>query len=176
MPRADLDAHLYKVEKLVVEMSQFVPNGDVRTAEFRADLAGLLVVSMAAAYESCVKETLVCYASSHHQAFGSFAIRNYSRLSSRVAINDLNNYAKTFDADIHLRFKAMLADRKKKIDVRIGKNIESSYQQILDWRHDFAHSGIRNTTIEEAVITHRLAKRVLYVFDDAFNGKRLGEG
>jgi hypothetical protein len=60
--------------------------------------------------------------------------------------------------------------RKKQIDQRLGKSIVESYSQILSWRHAFAHAGTRNTTIEEAIATHRLAKRVLYTFDRAFNG------
>jgi hypothetical protein len=170
MSRADLDLHFNRIEVLVAEMRQFVPSNVVGTAQFRADLAGLLVVSMAASYESCVKETLVAYASSHHLAFGNFATNNYAKLNSRISIGDLHRYARTFDDGVRERFKRLLDQRKRKIDTRIGKNIEASYEQILNWRHDFAHAGIRNTTIEEAVVTHRLAKRVLYAFDHAFNG------
>jgi hypothetical protein len=170
MPRADLDVHFKRIEQLVAEMRQFVPSDVVGVAQFRADLAGLLVVSMAASYESCVKETLVTFASSRHATFGNFTSNNFKRLNSRIAIHDLHRYAETFDDGVRDRFKTLLDQRKRKIDSRIGKNIESSYTQILNWRHDFAHAGIRNTTIEEAVITHRLAKRVLYSFDEAFNG------
>ncbi|GAB9224935.1 hypothetical protein BDS110ZK18_67210 [Bradyrhizobium diazoefficiens] len=169
MPRADLDLHFNRIEQLVAEMRQFVPTDVVGVAQFRADLAGLLVVSMAASYESCVKETLINYATNHHVAFGNFATNNFAKLNSRIAIKDLNKYARTFDDGVHSRFRQALAERKRRIDARIGKNIEASYEQILSWRHDFAHAGIRNTTIEEAVVTHRLAKRVLYAFDDAFN-------
>lgn len=171
MPRADLDVHFNRIEQLVAEMRRFVPGDVVETAEFRADLAGLLVVSMAASYENCVKETLVTFASSHHSAFGNFTSNNYKRLNSRISIGDLYRYAGTFDDDVRDKFINLLDNRKKKIDFRIGKNIETSYKQILSWRHDFAHAGIRNTTIEEAMTTHRLAKRVLYVFDEAFNGQ-----
>lgn len=171
MPRIDLDVHFKRIEQLVAEMQQFVPSDVVGVAQFRADLAGLLVVSMAASYESCVKETLVTYASAHHASFGNFTSKNYQKLNSRITINDLYNYARTFDDGVHQRFKALLDQRKRKIDARIGKNIESSYNQILSWRHDFAHAGIRNTTIEEATSTHRLAKRVLYTFNEAFNGR-----
>ena len=170
MPKADLDLRFNRIEQLVAEMREFVPNGAVEAAEFRADLAGLLVVSMAASYESCVKDTLVTYATNHHTAFGNFASNNFARLNSRVAVRDLYQYARTFDDGIHDRFKQLLDRRRRKIDRLIGKNIETSYGQILSWRHDFAHAGIRNTTIEEAMITHRLAKRVLYTFDRAFNG------
>ncbi|MGD9658966.1 MAG: HEPN domain-containing protein, partial [Methylocystis sp.] len=81
----------------------------------------------------------------------------------------LNRYTKLFDIGINKKFKFNLSRRKASIDKRIGRNIESSYEQILSWRHDFAHAGLRNTTIEEALITHRLAKRVLYAFDEAFS-------
>lgn len=171
MPRADLDIHFDRIEKLVIEMEQFVPPAAKGVAGFRADLAGLLVVTIAASYESCVKETLVSYAGRHHVAFANFATNNYKKLNSRIAINDLHGYTGTFDDNVSTRFKALLNDRRKRIDARIGKNIESAYKQMLSWRHDFAHAGIRNTTIEEAVATHRLAKRVLYAFDDAFCSK-----
>lgn len=170
MPRTDLDLHFNRIEELVREMRQFVPTDVVGVAQFRADLAGLLVVSIAASYESCVKETLITYATNHHASFGNFATKNFAKLNSRISVGDLNRYAQTFDDRVHSRFKRILADRKRRIDARIGKNIESSYHQLLSWRHDFAHAGIRNTTIEEAIATHRLGKRVLYAFDDAFNG------
>jgi hypothetical protein len=169
MSRADLDLHFNRIEQLVAEMRQFVPSDAVGVAQFRADLAGLLVVSMAASYESCVKETLVTFASSHHIAFGNFTSNNYKKLNSRISIDDLHRYARTFDDSVYDRFKSLLDQRKRRIDTRTGKNIEFSYKQILSWRHDFAHAEIRNTTIEEAMATHRLAKRVLYTFDQAFN-------
>ena len=170
MPRADLDVHFNRIGQLVAEMRQFVPSDVVGAAQFRADLAGLLVVSMAASYENCVKETLVTFASGRHAAFGNFTSNNYERLNSRISIRDLHRYAGIFDDGVRDRFKTLLDQRKRRIDARIGKNIESSYTQILNWRHDFAHAGVRNTTIEEAMVTHRLAKRVLYAFDEAFNG------
>lgn len=171
MPRADLDVHFNRIEELVTEMQRFVPSGAVGVAQFRADLAGLLVVSVAASYESCVKETLLTFASGHHAAFGNFTFNNYKRLNSRIRVNDLRRYARTFDDGVRSRFEILLDQRKQKIDARIGKDIKSSYEQILNWRNAFAHAGIRNTTIEEAISTHRLAKRVLYAFDEAFNGR-----
>lgn len=170
MSRADLDVHFDRIEQLVKEMTQFVPSDLIGAGQFRADLAGLLVVSIAASYESCVKDTLITYATRHHVAFGTFTLNNYKKLNSRIAVSDLHQYSSLFDDGVATRFKAILASRKKRIDERIGKNIEACYKQILSWRHDFAHAGIRNTTIEEAMATHRVAKRVLYSFDEAFCG------
>lgn len=169
MSRPDLDVHFDRIEQLVKEMTHFVPSNIIGFGQFRADLAGLLVVSIAASYESCVKDTLIAYANRHHAAFGTFTLNNYKKLNSRITVSDLHQYSSLFDDGVANKFKTILADRKKRIDARIGKNIEACYKQILSWRHDFAHAGIRNTTIEEAMATHRLAKRVLYSFDEAFN-------
>lgn len=171
MSRADLDVHFNRIEQLVVEMNQFVPQTATDALGFRADLAGLLVVTIAASYESCVKDTLVSYAGRYHVAFETFATNNYKKLNSKITIGDLHSYTTTFDDNVSARFKTLLAGRKERLNVRIGRNIETEYKKMLSWRHDFAHAGIRNTTIEEAIKTHRLAKRVLYAFDDAFCGQ-----
>lgn len=170
MPRAELDTHFAKIDTLIAEIEGFVPSSsDYRSVQFRADLAGLLVVAMAATYETCVKEVLYDYANNHHANFGGFTRRNYEKLNSRVQINDLKRYCELFAPEIKARFKDRLAIKKKALLDRVGKNIETSYEQILSWRHDFAHAGTRCTTIEEATSTHRVGKRVLYVFDDAFS-------
>ena len=83
-------------------------------------------------------------------------------------MSDLHKYTKIFHPDISRKFKSNLSVRKNDINKRLGKNIEERYEQILDWRHDFAHAGKRNTTIEEAMQTHRFALRVIFCFDDAF--------
>jgi hypothetical protein len=162
MPRADLDSRFKRIDQLAAEIYQFVPAAQVGITQFRADLAGLLVVLISASYEACVKDTLVTFATKHHSAFGVFTINNYKKLNSKITIDDLYRYAATFDQDIHDRFKNLVTQRKMKINRRVGKNIESCYKQILSWRHDFAHAGLRNTTVEEALATHRLSKRILY--------------
>lgn len=169
MARVDLDVHFDRIETMVREIEAFVPNNSVNATAFRADLAGLLVVSIAASYESCVKDILVTYAAKHHSAFERFTINNYRKINSRISVSDLHSYASLFDDQVSVKFKRILSKKKEKISLRIRGNIESSYTQILNWRHAFAHAGIRNTTIEEAIRTHRLAKRVLYSFDEAFD-------
>ena len=171
MARYDMDCHLSKIDKLASEIYTFVPSDKIEAQQFRADLAGLLVVTIAASYESCVKETLVNHASKHHAAFGDYALNNYSKINSKIRVNDLKRYATLFSPKISGDFNRLLQDRKKRISTRVGINIENRFEQILNWRHDFAHAWITNTTVEEAMKTHRYAKRILYVFDEAFNGK-----
>ena len=96
MPKSNLLAITRRVDDLASEMEKFVPINMKGTDGFRADLAGLLVVTISACYEDCVKTTLVEYAAKRHVDFAEFTERNFSRLSSRVKVNDLHGYAKLF--------------------------------------------------------------------------------
>jgi len=149
-------------------MERFVPIGTTGADIFRADLAGLLVVTIAACYEDCVKATLVEHAAKRHVDFEEFTVRNFSRLSSRVKVNNLHGYAKLFGSTVENSFKDKLRIRKQKISDRLGINIENRYEQILSWRNDYAHGGIRNTTINEALEFNLYGIRVLYCFNEAF--------
>lgn len=168
----ELREHFYRINSLVDEMNKFAPEGSRGSAEFRADLAGMLVVTIAAMYETCVKVTMVSYASRYGREFEGFTDRNYSKLSSKISHQDLRRYAATFDGRVRDKFDKIL-DRRRKVTVRLsGRNPINQLGQILDWRHDFAHAGLRQTTISEALATHRLASVVILSFYNAFEEDR----
>lgn len=168
MSRLEIDEHFRKINSLVEEINASIP-GDLAfpSTQLRADLAGLLVVAIAATYETCVKEIIYNYANGHNEIFGGFTQRNYARLNSRIRVTDLQRYCELFGSTNKSAFRDKLKSKRKSIIQRVGVDIEKSFDQILDWRHDFAHSWNRNTTIEEAVKTHTYAKRVIYCFDHA---------
>jgi len=114
------------------------------------------------------KQILVAYAATKHVDFERFAERNFEKLNSRVQVKDLINYAELFEKDISEKFKANLKYRKKIILEKTGHSIEARYHQILKWRHAYAHSGEKNTTIKEALEFHLYGKRIVYCFADAF--------
>ena len=58
MPKSNLLEITRRIDDLASEMEKFVPIGMKGTDGFRADLAGLLVVTIAACYEDCVKKKL----------------------------------------------------------------------------------------------------------------------
>jgi hypothetical protein len=171
MSRSDIARHLGKIEQLVKDIDRFVPAARKETSDLRADLAGLIVVAATASYETCVKEIIINFANSHHVRFGEFASNNYKNLNSRISIKDLRSYAKLFGSNVGDRFNNSLSIKSKTINERLGQKIESHYENILSWRHAFAHSWARNTTVEEAIKTHRFAIRVIYAFDEALNKK-----
>lgn len=166
MPLPEIVSLLEPIDRLYGEIRRFVPE-DTTHLEFRSDLSGLLVVSMAACYENCVKEALVSYCGSHHLIFGTFASNQFAKLNSRINSSDLIGYTKLFGSQTHDSYKQRLAARRAAILSRTGRDICERYEQILSWRHQYAHAGQQNTTIEEAYFAHRFAKRVIFTFSEA---------
>ena len=159
-----------RISELASEIKRQVPD-DSRIkgrVDFRADLAGLLTVCIVANYEYCVKETLFKFASNHHCKFADYVSSHYGQLNSRIRINHLKEYCKDFDSDARNKFDNLFKTRKNIIKTNIGRDIEDSYNQIIEWRHAFAHTAQRKTTIEEAYKFHLLGRHVLFAFYDSF--------
>lgn len=168
MARSDVLEGLSRVDQLLEEFDLRLPAESPRNADFRADLAGLLVVLIAATYENCVKDILVRFAESKHVDFGGYASRSYEKINSRIRIGDLKKYARNFDPDIENVFVRSISKKKSDIFARTGIDIVKCYDQLLDWRHAFAHQGARIVSLEEAARFHRYARRVMIAFDKSF--------
>jgi len=171
MPRRNLIQYFQRIRELKSEIDSNVPLSRPGLALFRADLSGLFVVYIAANYENCVKDSINSYAGRYHVRFGEYTFRNYGKLNSRIAVNDLTKYASNFGPDVERRFKDSLRVANDKELAKSGFSLKKRYEQLLAWRHDYAHAGIKNTTVEEAFEFHSLAKDVLYCFEVALNGE-----
>lgn len=165
-PRDEYIARLATPEGIANQIDQVVPITNLHLVDFRAELAGLLVVSIVASYENCVKDTLMAHANMHNARFGEYVERTYSKLNSRVRVNDLRKYIQNFAPEKEDAFKNALNAKRKRISDWTGRNIETCFEQLQNWRHDYAHSGAKKTTIEEALKYHRFAKHVMLVFWD----------
>ncbi len=164
----DIKKLIEKGPLLARDIDKTIPQSNSNSA-LRADLAGLLIISIAASYESCVKETFFTYSSKHNDRFAFFIEKNFDKLNSKITLDDLNRYAKTFGDSISKRFQDNLKKNKRTISDINGQNIEQCYKTLLQWRHAFAHAGERKATINEALKAHNYARLVIYSFYMAFN-------
>jgi hypothetical protein len=162
------DDYLIKIDDLINEINIVAPAESIPHISFRSELAGLLVVAIAATYETCVKEIIIDYARFKHADFGGFAKNNFSKINSRISPKDLSNYCYTFSENLGKKFDSTISKKRKRISTATNVNFEKRYEQLLRWRHEYAHAAIKSTTIEEAQKYNRFAKHVLYAFEDTF--------
>ena len=168
MNRSDVRAELKRIDRLVAEIDSYAPATAPKSVGFRSDLAGLLTVMVCATYENCVKGIIQDYAGRGSPFFRLYTENQYAKIDSRIDVNDLKKYAKTFHPDIGKIFDGNLKEINAYFLKRTKVSIKSRYSQILEWRHDFAHTGSRVTTVEEVIEHHRYAQRVLTTFADSF--------
>lgn len=170
MNRQELNEILGRVGSLAKEVDTYAPESEASASGFRSDAAGLLVVLTCATYETCVKQTIYNHANRFSPHFKIYAENNYEKINSRIDIGDLNRYSKTFNPKIGEDFKSRFKKIRQLYLKKAKKDVEIHYVQLLKWRHSFAHTGARVTTVEEVLEHHRLAKRVIYAFSDSFSG------
>ncbi|HBM9032183.1 TPA: hypothetical protein L0132_003957 [Escherichia coli] len=167
-----------EIKDLVDNIDTFVPQGAPKNNYFRSDLSGLLVVSLAATYENCVKDIIIEHAENYHPAFGRYAEKQYERLNSRVNLNDLYGYVKKLGQHLKLQFNQELLKAERRITrnpamddngtPRYNKfQIVKEYHRLLDSRHAFAHARQTSITIQEAYRMHRYARFVILAFSRA---------
>jgi len=156
--------HLRRVDILINNVFRHAPKSNPTNDEYLADLAGMVCVSCVAAYENSIKEILTQHARLQHSEFGNFVERHFERLNSRIYRSDLEKYARLFDPNLVVLFKERLDESEYIFARRTQGSIKSSYANMLQWRHAFAHSGQRSATLEEVRISHLYCKRLLHCF------------
>ena len=159
------------IAHLIDNIDYLVPIKNIGGIDLRGELAGMVTVYIVANYENCIKETLLAHASNKDEAFAEFVGNQFDKLNSKIRVGDLKKIASKFSDQIRKDFDILLKGRKNKIEYFTKRDIVSCYDLILNWRHNFAHTGAKDTTLEEAWLNHRFAKYVIIAFDQAFNGK-----
>lgn len=92
----ELSEEFSSIKKLFREINEIAPAGTPAMDSIRADLAGLLVVTLAATYENCVKTVLINYADNKNANFSYFVERQFEKLNSRITVRDLQGYTRIY--------------------------------------------------------------------------------
>ncbi len=157
----ELKKELSHIDKMVDEFNRIAPSSNHNNAFVRSDLAGLLLIAICAVYENCIKKIMIEYSDGKHGEFSYFIENNYKRLNSRIKKNDLIKLLKMFSINKGDNLKNKINNFSNKIH---GINLGNRYDQIFNWRHDYAHAKITSTTLEEVYTHHRVGKFVVFYF------------
>lgn len=132
-------------------------------------LTGLVAVAAVTVYELCIKHIFYQFATSRNEIFGAFTLKYFERINGRVKVRNIKeDYLTKFGAIYVDNFGKNLALAEHKILTTSGKSIQSSYNNIIVWRNQFAHEGnfAATVTYPEAVESYNLGKEVVQVLAD----------
>ena len=126
---------------------------------------GFLAVSATTVYELAIKDIFIEFCEKKNGVFGHFAASHFSRLNGRIKTDDLRGqHVKSFGAKYVNRFKRKEEELEKQFFRSQGVSVRSSYDNIIQWRHQFAHGGLipQTPSYEEVVESYKLGKEIVH--------------
>lgn len=103
---------------------------------------GFVAIVSVTVYELAIKEIFVEFGEKKHKVLGEFTRSYFSRINGRIKVDTIrNDYIKRYGDKYVNRFKRKLAEAETQ-NLRVkGISIQSSYANIITWRHEFVHEG-----------------------------------
>ena len=103
---------------------------------------GFLSVSAVTVYELAIKKIFIDFASNKHNVFGVFAYSHFDRINGRIKLGELRkSHISSFGDKYLIRFDRLLNEVENSVFRSEGVSVKNSYNNIIQWRHDFAHEG-----------------------------------
>lgn len=129
---------------------------------------GFLSVTAVTFFEEAFKEIVRDFAQKKHPVLGNYVKIHFDKLNGRINLKDIKgDHIPKFGEKYKSRFIKLLdAAEKEKLREGAG-SVQSSYGNIIAWRHGFVHGGAipTNATYEEALKSYILGKEVLHCLD-----------
>lgn len=109
---------------------------------------GFVAVSAVTVYEQAIKDIFVTFSTRKNAIFGNFTKSHFDRLNGRISSREIvREYLPRFGEKYVNRFRKK-RDRKEQELLREERSsMLASYNNILIWRHEFAHEGRVPSTV-----------------------------
>lgn len=130
-----------------------------------AKYVGFVAVVGVTVYELAIKDIFVSFGDKKNKVFGTFAASHFKRINGQIKLGDLSDRHVASFGDKYLnRFKRRLTERADSYLRENRRDIKSSYNNIVLWRHAYAHQGRinANATYTDAVQAYKDGKEVVH--------------
>jgi len=126
---------------------------------------GFVAVAGTTAYELAIKEIFLGFSEKKHKVFGNFAARHFSRLNGRIKTREITeNYLPRFGVKYVKKYQRLIGQSEKRLLRTKGLSVQTSYNNVIEWRNQFAHEGVIPTTpsYQEVITAYEAGKEVIH--------------
>lgn len=131
---------------------------------------GFVAVTATTVYELAIKDIFCEFGEKKHKVLGSFTRSYFDRINGRIKIAIIRDeYVKRFGDKYVEKFREKL-DNSEQYWLRTQRvSIKSSYNNIIEWRNEFAHAGKIPSTVTYSEITrsYTIGKEVIKCLADS---------
>ena len=158
--------HFKLADDVIQHLNTIVPslNDDFLKSRY----AGFVAVAAVTVYELAIKEIFNSFSFKKHKVLGCFVQSYFDRINGRIKTKILKkDYLPRFGEKYVTRFKRNLEKREKDILRTDGISILSAYNNIIQWRHNFAHEGQIPTTatFDEVIKSYHYGKEIIHILN-----------
>ncbi len=155
--------HFKLADDLIAHLDGVV--GSVSTPFISSRYVGFVAVAAATVYELAIKEIFLEFSEKKHKVFGNFAGRFFERLNGRIKTREIRkDYLPRFGGKYIKKYKKLEETIERQSLRSRGVSVLSSYNNILEWRNQFAHQGQIPTTpsYREVTSSYETGKEIIH--------------
>jgi len=155
--------HFKHADDVVAHLNRLVPS--LTDPFLKSKYAGFVSVAAVTVYEMAIKEIFICFARKKHKVLGNFTESYFDRINGRIKLKVLkDDYIPRFGKKYKDRFCKHLDQRVREYLIANGRDITTSYGNLIVWRNAFAHQGSvpSSVTFEEVVQAYKDGKEVIH--------------
>jgi len=132
--------------------------------EFEDELDGFVTVAAVCVYEMAIKDIFNAFATKKHPVLGNFTRENFDKINGRVKYRAIReDYIPLFGTKYSAKFSKAIRKRSDEFLRLNGRDIVSSYNNVVTWRNDFVHAAKvpATATFPEVVRSYEDGKEVI---------------
>lgn len=160
--------HFKLADDLIVHLDSII--GGVSDPFISSRYVGFVAIAGTTVYELAIKEIFLEFSARKHKVFGNFASRFFERLNGRIKTREIReNYLPMFGDRYIKRYKKLENQVENQFLRNNGVSVLSSYNNIIEWRNQFAHQGQIPTTpsYHEVTSAYQVGKEIIHCLDRA---------
>ena len=153
-------------DDLVMHLQPFVTL--IPDEGLKSKYAGFLAVNAVTVYELAIKDIFKEFSNKKNPVFGFFIEKYFYQINGRIVLKDLKNqHIKSFGDKYLEKFEKKLSIREKIILTTLGKDVRSSYSNLIICRHKYVHAGAPTLTFTEVIDNYNVGKEVIHSLYEA---------
>ncbi len=137
----------------------------------KSKYAGFLAINAVTVYELAIKDIFKEFSNKKHRVFGIFTENHFSRINGQIILSDLKGkHIKSFGDAYLTKFENKLSTRERLVLKSLGKDVRTSYSNLITCRHNYIHGGAMTLTFSEVVDSYKVGKEVIHSLYEAMHG------
>lgn len=145
-------SHFQLADDIITHLDTVV--GGIADPFVQSRYIGFVAISSATVYELAIKDIFCDFSQKKHKILGTFVSSYFDRINGRIKTKILKkDYIPRFGDKYLKRFQKKLDEKEKEYLRTQGISILSAYNNVIEWRNQFAHEGKVPNTVTYTEIT-----------------------